>query len=147
MTVYTKVGEDWKITADVSLGTTPNGGAPGWAVEQLSEWYDAWNSRDAQRLATLYSRDARTTGAQGRAALIARWEANWAENESEICSGGYDGFQIIGAIATGWGRDTCTITPSGGGAATVERSRWLAVLEQQADGSWLLIRDFGEPVE
>ncbi len=31
--------------------------------------------------------------------------------------------------------------------ATVERSRWLAVLEQQADGSWLLIRDFGEPVE
>ncbi len=87
------------------------------------------------------------TDAQGRAALMARWEAEWAESASHSCSGGYDGFQIVGSVAAGWGRDVCEITPLGGGDATVERSRWLAVLEPQADGKWLLIRDFGETVE
>jgi uncharacterized protein (TIGR02246 family) len=147
MTVYQKAGDDWKVAADMSLNTNPNGGAPDWAVEQLTQWYDAFNARDARRLSRLYSTNAKVTDAQGRAALMARWEAEWAESESQSCSGGYDGFQMVGSIAAGWGRDTCEITPLGGGAVTVERSRWLAVLEPQADGSWLLIRDFGESVE
>lgn len=147
VTVYQKAGDEWKVAADASLAANPNGGAPDWAVEQLAEWYEAFNARDARHLATLYSRDAKVEGAQGRAALIARWEAGWAESESHTCSGGYDGFQMVGAIAAGWGRDTCEITPTGGGAVTVERTRWLAVLEPQPDGTWLLIRDFGETPE
>jgi ketosteroid isomerase-like protein len=146
MTLYRKIGGDWKVAADMSMGTTPNGGAPAWASELLTEWYEAFNARDAQRLADTYSADARIRDAQGREAIIARFESEWAETD-DVCSGGFDGFEMVGPVAVGWGRDTCTVTPAEGEPATTSRSTWLAVYEQQEDGGWLCIRDIGEAVE
>lgn len=146
MTVYRKTGGEWKVAADMSMSTTPNGGAPAWAAALLTEWYDAFNARDAERLADIYTADARIRDAEGRQAIIARFQASWAELE-ETCTGSFDGFETVGPIGVGWGRDTCTVTDPGGGPPTTSRSTWLAVYEQQADGSWLCIRDFGESVE
>jgi len=145
MTVYQKVGDAWKVAADMSVSTAPDGGAPAWAREQLGRWYETFNARDASGIADIYASDAVVGGAQGRTAIMARFEAEWAESEA-VCSGQFDGFEVRGTIATGWGRDTC-VTPGDGGEESTVRSSWLAVYEQQADGSWLCIRDYGEPVE
>ncbi len=146
ITVYRKVAGDWKVAADMSLSTSPNGGAPAWASELLAQWYEAFNARDAERLADTYTEDARIRDAQGRQEIIARFQTTWAET-GEMCSGGFDGFEVVKPIAVGWGRDTCTATPPEGGPTTTSRLNWMAVYEQQEDGSWRGIRDYGEAVE
>jgi uncharacterized protein (TIGR02246 family) len=133
ITVYRKIGSDWKVAADMSLNTSPDGGAPQWARESLARWYETFNARDVQGLANLYTADARVGGAQGRAAIIELFQAGWAESD-ESCSGGYDDFVVVGSIAAGWGRDVCVVTPSDGGSPTTVYSNWLAVYERQADG-------------
>jgi uncharacterized protein (TIGR02246 family) len=144
MTVYKKVGGEWKVAADMSVSTAPNGGAPAWAQALLDRWYETFNARDAAALADTYTSDAVVGDSRGRQAIMARFEADWAESDA-VCSGHFDGFEVRGTIATGWGRDTC-VTPGAGGEGTTERSSWLAMYEQQADGSWLCIRDYAEPV-
>ena len=146
MTVYRKVGSDWKVAADMSVSTSPDGGAPDWATESLSRWYEAFNARDAQGLANLYTADARVSEARGRAAIIARFRAGWVDSD-EQCSGGFDDFAVVGSIAAGRGRDVCTSTTQDGGPTATVYSNWLAIYERQADGSWLCIRDNGEAVE
>ena len=143
ITVHKKLNDEWKILADMSVSTTPGGGAPAWAMESLEQWYEAFNARDAEAIADLYTADARVGDAQGRAAIIADFEAEWAEADLE-CYGGYDAFHLVGTLAAGWGRDFCTDGATGEHAGA---SRWVAVHELQADGSWLMIRDRGEPVE
>jgi uncharacterized protein (TIGR02246 family) len=122
--------------------------APGWARDQLAAWYAAFNAGDAKAVAALYAADAVIVppGVQpirGRAAI----EAHHVSAQRDIrfsCSGGYDGFQIVAGTAVGWGHDDCTETPRAGGAAKATKSRWIAVYEKQADGSWLIVRDVGE---
>ena len=145
ITVHRKIGTDWKVQADMSVSTAPDGGAPDWARESLASWYERFNARDAEALADLYTADARVGDAKGRAAIIQRFQDGWAEN-NESCSGGYDDFVVVGSIASGWGRDTCIVTPDDGGPTTTARSNWLAMYERQPDGTWLCIRDYGEPV-
>lgn len=145
VTVYRKVDDTWKVATDMSVSTRPNGGAPTWAVEHLARWYETYNARDVQALADLYTRTARVGDAQGRAAIIRRYQAGWAE-DNDTCSGAYDDFMVVGPIAAGWGRDVCVTAPSDGGSATTVHSAWLVVFERQADGSWLLIRDNGEEI-
>jgi ketosteroid isomerase-like protein len=141
ITVYHKVGDEWKIAADMSINTSANGGAPAWATEMLASWYKAFNARDAEFLAnSFYAPDARIRDAKGSKAIAALFKANWAETNAE-CSGAFDAFRADGALAVGWGRDTCTVTPADGGPATTQRSTWVAVYEQQPDGSWLCSRD------
>lgn len=144
VTVYRKVGGAWKVAADMSVSMSARGGAPDWAQESLARWYEAFNGRDVQALADLYTPDARVGEARGRAAIIRRFQSDWAESNAS-CSGDYDDFAVVGSIAAGQGRDLCTVTPADGGPATTVHSRWLAMYERQADGSWLCIRDFGEP--
>lgn len=144
LTVYRKVGGEWKVAADMSLSARPHGGAPDWARESLARWYATFNARDAQGVADLYTADARVGDARGRAAIIRRFQSEWAETRAS-CSGDYDEFVVVGSIAAGRGRDLCTVTPAEGGAATKVHSRWLAMYERQPDGSWLCIRDYGEP--
>ena len=120
---------------------------PAWASEQLlAPWYDAFNAQDAEHLADLYTPDARVGSGSGRSEIIASFESQWADANIS-CSGAYDGFQIVGGLATGWGHDTCTQTPKSGGDSKTVHSRWLAVYERQTDGSWLCSRDIGEDTE
>ena len=143
MTIHKKMDGEWRVIADMSINTPPNGGAPAWAVESLAEWYAAFNGRDAEALADLYTANARTGGGEGRAGIIADFQADWADS-NETCQGAYDGFQLVGGVAAGWGRDFCT-DPETGGISSV--TRWLSVHEQQTDGTWLMIRDWGEPIQ
>lgn len=143
VTVHKKVGGEWKILTDMSVSTAPNGGAPAWAVESLERWYRAFNGREVEALADLYTMDARVADAQGRAAIIQSFEAGWAETD-DACQGAFDGFEIVGTIASGWGRDFCASRSTGEHSSV---SRWLSVHEQQADGGWLLIRDRGEVIQ
>jgi len=143
ITVYRKVENDWKVAADMSMSTTPDGGAPAWARESLARWYETFNARDVQSLADLYTADAKVGEARGRAEIIQYFRDGWAE-DARTCSGSYDDFVVVGTIAAGRGRDVCVATPTDGGAPTTFYSNWLAMYEQQEDGSWLCIRDYGE---
>jgi len=145
VTVHKKIENEWKVVADMWVNATPDGGAPAWARESLSRWYETFNARDVQALADLYTSDARVGEAQGRSAIIRSFQDGWAE-ENAMCSGGFDDFFGVGTIAAGRGRDVCTLNPSEGGSPTTVHSNWLAIFEQQADGTWLLIRDYGERV-
>ena len=117
---------------------------PDWANEQLSQWYAAFNAEDADALADLYTSDAHVGNGQGRSEIISNFNSEWTDTEIS-CSGAYDGFRIVGNLATGWGHDTCTQKPKSGGASKTESSRWLAVYDRQDDGSWLCSRDIGQP--
>ncbi len=127
--------------------TASAGDVPAWASEQLlAPWYDAFNAQDAERLADLYTPDAQVGTGNGRSEIIAGFESQWADTKIS-CSGAYDGFQIVGNLATGWGRDTCTQAPKSGGESKTVHSRWLAVYERQPDGSWLCSRDLSESTD
>jgi ketosteroid isomerase-like protein len=146
LTVHRKVDGVWKVSADMSLSTSSDGGAPEWARTWSRRWYDAYNARDAQALADLYTNDAHVgEAAHGRAAIMALFESGWAE-DNDTCMGQYDGFEIVGPVATAWGRDTCATAAAEGSSGTV-RFRWIAHFEQQADGNWLATRDFGQSIE
>ncbi|NNF29706.1 MAG: DUF4440 domain-containing protein, partial [Gemmatimonadetes bacterium] len=95
ITVHKKLGGEWNVIADMSVGTARSGNAPEWAVQSLEQWYQAYNGRDAEALADLYTRDARVGDAQGRAAIIGRFRNGWAE-EDDRCTGSYDAFQLVG---------------------------------------------------
>ena len=121
--------------------------APAWAYDELlAPWYAAFNEQDAESLAKLYTPDAKVGDAKGRAQIIKNFESQWA-NVNITCSGNYDGFRIVGPIATGWGRDTCTVTPKSGGESRATQSKWIVSYERQPDGTWLCSRDFGQEVK
>ena len=120
--------------------------APKWAEDQLKTWYERYNAADPAGVAALYTQDAVFTKFKGRAALEKDLAAQFAENKT-TCSGGFDAFQEIAGSAVGWGHDSCTVTPRAGGASRTLRTRWLAVYERQADGSWLMVRDALEEVK
>ena len=143
MTVHRKLDGEWRVIADMSVDTPPDGGAPDWAVASLTAWYEAFNGRDAAAMGRLYAPNARSGGADGRAAIIAAFRADWAESD-ETCRGAYDGFRVVGGVAAGWGRDFCTDRTTG---EITSVTRWLSVHDRQPDGSWIMIRDWGEEIQ
>ena len=60
MTVHRKLDGEWRVIADMSVDTPPDGGAPDWAVASLTAWYEAFNGRDAAAMGRLYAPNART---------------------------------------------------------------------------------------
>lgn len=121
------------------------GDVPAWVEEQLlTPWYAAFNAQDANALASLYTSDGRTGPASGRKEIISLVKTYWAESNMS-CSGAFNGFQIIGNLAAGWGYDTCIVTPKSGGESMTERTRWITVYERQANGTWLISRETYEP--
>lgn len=146
LTVYRKEGGAWKIASDMAIPAGPNGGAPQWARDALARWYQAFNGRDMDGLLAYYAADAVVGGARGRTAIADMFRADWAERPM-TCQGGYDAFRVVGPVAVGWGRDTCTGEAGADGTVPVQRSNWVSVFEQQADGSWICTRDHGVPVE
>jgi len=143
VTVYRKEGGAWKVAADASFDTTPNGGAPDWAVELLATWHARRNAHNAPGLAALYTIDAVAGNARGRTAIESMFAAGWGP-DGMTCTGSYDGFREIDNMAIGWGVDACTTPGVDGAEATVSRSNWLCFFERQDDGSWLISRDRGE---
>jgi uncharacterized protein (TIGR02246 family) len=119
--------------------------APPWAQDLLKAWYAAYNAGDVQGVARLYTEDAVVGNNRGRAAYAADLTARFAKVKS-TCSGAFDGFQVAGASAVGWGRDECTESPKAGGPETKTRTKWIAAYARQPDGRWLTVRDEGEPM-
>lgn len=120
---------------------------PKWASDQLDSWYAAYNSQDAERIASIYAKDARITDAHGRDEILASFKKAFSEASASCPNNGFEGFRITGPIAAGWGTDTCEITPTIGDRSYTVTTRWLAIYERQDDGSWATIRDFFEVVE
>ena len=145
VTVYRKHEGAWRVLTDISVHTYEAGGAPEWAREGLEAWYAAYNARDAEALAAYYASDAVLGDVRGRSAITDHFRRQWAERPT-TCAGTYDGFQMAGKTAVGWGRDTCTGELAADGTTLVQRFSWLGVYAQQADGSWLCIRDESTPV-
>ena len=120
--------------------------APKWADDLLDQWYVSFNAGDVEAVARLYSTDAVVgQDVKGRDAIKESLAASFAKEDYD-CSGGFDGFQEVAGVAVGWGHDACTVTPKSGGPSESRKSRWLAVYEQQPDGSWLTVRDVWEEV-
>lgn len=145
VTVFRKEGGAWRIAADASFDTTPNGGATEWAVELLATWHARRNAHDAPGLASLYTTDAVVGDARGRPAIAAMFASGWGPDDMR-CTGTYDGFRAIKNVAIGWGVDTCTTPGADGAPDTVKRSNWLCFFEQQDDGRWLISRDRSESI-
>lgn len=141
-TIHQKVDGEWKVHSDFSVGNAPSGGAPEWAVSSLRAWYEAYNARDAAAMRAMYSADSRvgdTDGmVQGPDAIVARMQTSW--DAGTTCDGDFIEFLEAGPIATAQGRDICTTTAEDG-TTTNSYITWITVYEQQADGSWLTIRD------
>ncbi|MEM6704751.1 MAG: DUF4440 domain-containing protein [Acidobacteriota bacterium] len=141
-TIHRKVSGEWKIHSDFSVANAPSGGAPEWAIESLRQFYDAYNSGDAEAMAAQYAPDAvvgdTESVARGREAIVARFQPSW--DAGAQCNGDIDEFLEAGPIATASGRDVCTVTAADG-STTTTRVQWVSVYEQQSDGSWLTIRD------
>jgi uncharacterized protein (TIGR02246 family) len=124
---------------------------PTWAREQLAGWYKAFNAGDAKGIAALYTVDAvllveGQSALRGRGAIEA-FHVTMATQKKFACLGVFDGFQVVGSDAAGWGHDECTETPRAGGAAKKTKSRWLSIYEKQPDGKWLIVRDGGEDIK
>lgn len=120
---------------------------PQWAKDWLGEWYAAYNARDAARLALLYAEDAVTTSAnkpavRGRSAIEASFKAEFDTVDPEV-KGAMEGARVMNDLAVIWGYDEDSSRPIGleGGEFPTTKVNWLAVLEKQADGSWLAIRE------
>jgi uncharacterized protein (TIGR02246 family) len=147
MTVHKKIDGAWKIIADMSLSQAPSGGAPQWARDLLAGWYEDFNARNAARLASRhYTADAKVGAARGRAEIVALFEEGFGQAEQN-CTGDFTDFHVVGGVAVASGVDVCQTTPAGGGETAIVYSNWVAVYEQQADGSWLCTRDIGEDVQ
>ena len=131
-----------------SLSAQP---VPQWAEDWLGEWYAAYNAGDAAQLAQLYAEDAVTKSAneppvRGRSAIEASFKEDFGSADTQI-KGTSEGARVMNDLAVIWGYDESTSMPKGGGEARTTKTNWLAVLEKQADGSWLAIRDTSSRAE
>ncbi len=123
---------------------------PQWAQEHLSAWYAAHNAEDVAAKASLYAPETvrlppNGEPLRGRDSLEKVFAENFRTTRSE-CSGDYDGIQVMGNLATGWGHETCTSTPKSGGASETTNSRWLSVFHRQGD-EWLIVYETWEEVD
>ncbi len=116
--------------------------APKWAEDHLKAWYEAYNSGDAEGVASLYSASAIVLPPddeprKGRDEIRASF-ADGFQDTVYKCSGDFDGFQVMGDLATGWGHDACTETPKSGGASKETKTRWQATYRRHGD-NWLIV--------
>ena len=111
--------------------------APKWAQDHLSAWYAAYNSGNAEEVTSLYASSAvilppDEEELKGSDAIRASLSAEFQDTTHE-CIGDYDGFQVMGDLATAWGHDTCTLTAKSGGATEERKSRWLSVFHRHGE--------------
>ena len=75
----------------------------------------------------------------GRQAIQAGWQANFAESAYDMTTE-VDEIQVHGDWALMRGRDSGTRTPTDG-EPLQETSKFMALHERQADGSWMITHD------
>ena len=119
---------------------------PAWAATQLSEWFAAYNSRDANAIARFYAEGAvlRPFGKapiRGQAAILEHYKKGLASDAS-ICSGDFTRFKAANDIAVGWGYDHCVTQATG----AQHDARWMLVWERDAAGRWTITQDIDEGV-
>ncbi len=137
------------LSPSVSAQPVPQG-----VKDWVGEWYAAYNAGDAARLAQLYAEDAVTTVTKsadgspvsGRPAIEASFKADFGSADTQV-EGAMEGARAMNNLAVIWGSDENTSGPEGGGEVRTTKTNWLAVLEKQADGSWLAIRDTSSRAE
>src|SRR5439155_19975204 len=64
----------------------------------------------------------------------ARFNCTWTINRNAI----------VDKAAAVLGDDSCIDTPKAGGPSGEWKGHWLTVYQQQADGSWMIVRDSAE---
>lgn len=127
-------------SASVSAAPAAPSRVPEWATTFLSAWYYSYNRGDATSVAALFSEDARLGETKGRAEIQKRLAAEF-EKTRRRCQGNFDGFEVLGNLAVGWGHETCVSTRSAGDSELGTKERWLLVFQMTTPGQWLLTRE------
>ena len=81
----------------------------------------------------------------GSASSFGQGVPDWAQQHTIDCTWTIEGMSTVDKVAAVWGNDSCLDTPRTGGAAVSWKGRWLTVYQLQPDGSWMIVRDSGEP--
>lgn len=106
---------------------------PSWAHVSLSDWYAAYNRRDAEALAVTYLADARANDWRGREQIVEGLKQEW-QRDDFVCTGRWTEMRVVDDVAVGWGEDACRPRRGGGPLTDTE---WLSVHRLQPDGQWL----------
>jgi uncharacterized protein (TIGR02246 family) len=105
----------------------------------------AFNAGDALGVAKSYTATAIAMGnhqpsSVGRDAIAAATKAEFAAMKPNIQLTA-DETKTVGNMGFDRGRFKITLTPKGGGTATVDEGRYLVLLEKGSDGAWKVSRD------
>ena len=105
----------------------------------------AFNESDAQKIATYFTEDAVLMAPgqpadTGRAAVAEYYQSIFDTYEPELSSH-YVTVEVVGTHAYGRGIAEVTLTPKDGGASVTSTSKYINILEKQADGTWKTTHD------
>jgi uncharacterized protein (TIGR02246 family) len=106
---------------------------------------EAFNNSDAEGIAVHFAEDAvlmapNRPAATGRKAVAAYYQSIFDAYETTLTSG-YEHVLVDGDLAYGRGIAEVTLTPKGGGEPMTSTSKYLNILERQADGTWKTTHD------
>jgi uncharacterized protein (TIGR02246 family) len=110
-----------------------------------AERAQAFNEGNAAGIARHFTKDAflmapESETKRGRAEIEAYYQAIFDEFETELESG-YEDVKVDGDLAFGRGFAKVWITPKSGGEKIYSESKYLNILERQADGTWKTTHD------
>ncbi len=105
----------------------------------------AFNEGDAKEIARYFSDDAYLMAPDGATkrgpeAVAAYYQSIFDEYETELESG-YEEVKVDGDLAYGRGFAKVTLHPKDGGETIHGESKYLNILEKQADGTWITTHD------
>ena len=110
------------------------------------KYVSAWLAADAEQITNVYADDAivlypNQPAIQGRAAILTYFKnffQEFRQDNFELLS---DEVEIIGSLAYDRGKYKWKGTPVKGGSTIDDHGKYLVILQQQADGSWKVLRD------
>jgi uncharacterized protein (TIGR02246 family) len=111
----------------------------------LDDWYAAYNAGDFETLASYYSEDAVTMSddeppvLSGRDEILAAFRQEMEQFDLHVNEGLVQDVRVSGDLGFARGVDTGTASPKDGGDPMEFNTKWVAIYERQADGSWLCI--------
>lgn len=106
---------------------------------------DAFNKGNAAEIARYFADDAYLmapgkTSQRGKEAVEAYYQSIFDEFET-VLESGYEDVVVDGNLAYGRGFAKVTLTPKNGGEKIYSTSKYLNILERQADGTWITTHD------